>query len=154
MLSHIDVDEATNSCTASAESVAEVLIVDDNPIDRLRVGRLIGRDSPYRVAYAENGAVALTILADRQTTIVLTDLKMEGMDGLELVRVIRREHPQIPVIIMTAHGSEEMAMQALRVGATNYVPKQRLASELLAVLRRAMRSATAGHRRRRCLESL
>ena len=149
-----DFNEAAGSCTASARSLAEVLIVDDNPIDRLRVGRLIGQDPQYRVAYAENGSVALMLLADFQSTIVLTDLKMEGMDGLELVRAIRREHRQIPVIIMTAFGSEEMAMEALRVGATNYVPKQRLANELLAVLSRAMRTATAGDRRRRCLESL
>jgi len=106
MCAHIAANEAPSSCAASGGSVAEVLIVDDNPIDRLRVGRLIGQDSQYRVAYAENGAVALALLTDRQTTIVLTDLKMEGMDGLELVRAVRREHHRIPVIIMTAYVSE------------------------------------------------
>jgi diguanylate cyclase (GGDEF)-like protein/PAS domain S-box-containing protein len=154
MRAHSAGNEAPSFCAASAGSVAEVLIVDDNPIDRLRAGRLIGKDLQYRVAYAENGATALARLADCQATIVVTDLRMEGMDGLELVRAIRSEHPQIPVIVMTGHGSEEMAMEALRVGATNYVPKQRLASELLAVVRRAMRTASASHRRRRCLESL
>ena len=79
---------------------------------------------------------------------------MDGMDGLALVRAIRKEHPQVPVILMTAHGSEDVAMEALRVGATDYVPKQRLAQELPAILARTLWTATSGNRRRLCLRSL
>ena len=79
---------------------------------------------------------------------------MDGMDGLALVRAIRKEHAQVPVILMTAHGSEDVAMEALRVGATDYVPKHRLAQELPAILARTLWTATSGNRRRLCLRSL
>ena len=61
----------------------------------------------------------------------MTDLHMPEMDGLELTATIRREMPSLPVILMTAHGSEETAMPALRSGATNYVAKRKLAAELV-----------------------
>ena len=102
----------------------------------------------------QDGAEALQRLADQDIAMVLTDLQMDGMDGLELVRAIRKDHAQIPVILMTAHGSEDVAMEALRLGATDYVPKQRLSQELHAILARALRTTIAGRHRRRCLQSL
>ncbi len=134
--------------------VVRVLVVDDNPIDRLRACRLVEQDAQCCSVHAKDGAEALERLADRNIAMVLTDLQMAGMDGLELVRTIRKEHSQIPVILMTAHGSENVAMEALRLGATDYVPKQRLAQELHAILARALRTTIAGRRRRRCLQSL
>jgi len=154
MSAQIDVHAECSSGSRTVGLVAEVLVVDDNPIDRLRAGRLIDQDSRCHATYAEDGTQALARLADHPTSVVLTDLQMEGMDGLNLVRAIRNEHPQVPVIVMTGHGSEDVAMKALRVGATDYVPKQRLAQDLHAVLSRALRTATAGSRRRRCLQSL
>jgi CheY-like chemotaxis protein len=128
--------------------------VDDNPIDRLRAGRLVGRNDRCHVLYAENGLQALDRFQEHSVTAVLTDLQMDGMGGLELVRSIREKNPRIPVILMTAHGSEEVAMEALRVGATDYVPKQRLARELQEILARTLRTAAVGKGRRRCIESL
>ena len=78
--------------------------------------------------------VRLERMADHDVAIVLTDLKMDGMDGLALVRAVRKDHPHVPVILMTAHGSEDVAMEALRVGATDYVPKSRLTQDLHAIL--------------------
>ncbi len=150
----IAVHAGSSSGSRTVGLVAEILVVDDNPMDRLRVGRLIEQDSRCHATYAEDGTEALARLADHPTSVVLTDLQMEGMDGLNLVRAVRNEHPQVPVIVMTGHGSEDVAMEALRVGATDYVPKQRLAQDLHAVLARALRTATAGSRRRRCLQSL
>ncbi len=151
---HVAVHTESSSGSRTVGLVAEILVVDDNPMDRLRVGRLIDQDSRCHAIYAEDGTQALARLADHPTSVVLTDLQMEGMDGLNLVRAIRNEHPQVHVIVMTGHGSEDVAMEALRVGATDYVPKQRLAHDLNAVLSRALRTATAGSRRRRCLQSL
>ena len=68
------------------------------------------------------------MIAAEKPDIVVSDLQMPEMDGLELVETIRREHPGLPVILMTAHGSEETAIQALRKGATNYVAKRNLAA--------------------------
>ena len=56
--------------------------------------------------------------------VVLTDLQMPGLDGLALVQEIREKYPRLPVILMTAHGSEDVAILALRAGATNYVPEE------------------------------
>jgi DNA-binding NarL/FixJ family response regulator/anti-sigma regulatory factor (Ser/Thr protein kinase) len=135
-------------------SIVEILIVDDNPIDRLRAARLVDQDPRCHAIQAEDGRQALDLLEVNHVAVVLTDLLMTEMDGLELVRVIRENHPQIPVILMTGHGSEEIAMEALRVGATDYVPKHRLAHDLHAVLVRSLRTATVGDRRRRCFQSL
>ena len=123
--------------------MAEVLVVDDNPIDRLIAGRLINQDARCHAIYAEDGNQALACLADHPTSVVLTDLQMDGMNGLSLVHAIRNEYPKVPVIVMTGHGSEDVAMEALRVGATDYVPKQRLSQDLHTVLARA-----CGQRRR------
>jgi len=149
MSAQIAVHAGSSSGSRTVGLVAEILVVDDNPIDRLRVGRLIDQNSRCHATYAEDGTEALARLADHPTSVVLTDLQMEGMDGLNLVRAIRNEYPQVHVIVMTGHGSEDVAMEALRVGATDYVPKQRLAQDLNAVLSRALRTATAGNRRRR-----
>jgi diguanylate cyclase (GGDEF)-like protein/PAS domain S-box-containing protein len=123
-------------------------------MDRLRAARLIDQDPRCHAIQAEDGRQALDLLEVNHVAVVLTDLLMTEMDGLELVRVIRENHPQIPVILMTGHGSEEVAMEALRVGATDYIPKHRLAQDLHTILVRSLRTATVGDRRRRCFQSL
>ncbi len=128
---------SSDARSGTPSAIAEVLVVDDNPIDRLRAGRLVDQNSRCRAIYAEDGAGALARLADHTVSVVLTDLQMEGMEGLELVRAIREHHPEIPVIVMTGHGSEDAAVEALRVGATDYLPKHRLAQDLRAILARA-----------------
>lgn len=144
----------TQSETRTPGATADILVVDDNPIDRLRASRLVGQDARCRAVPAEDGRQALGLLAEGQVAAILTDLQMEGMDGLALVRAIRKEHAHVPVILMTAHGSEEVAMEALRVGATDYVPKSRLVQELPAILTRTLWTATSGNRRRLFLRSL
>jgi DNA-binding response OmpR family regulator len=79
--------------------------------------------------------------------LVLTDMQMPEMDGLELVRQVRRRFPLVPVILITAHGSEELAVEALRSGAASYVPKQKLAGELVKTVESVLNFADS-HRRR------
>ena len=130
MSARIDKHAECSSRPKPVGLVAEVLVVDDNPIDRLRAGRLIEQDARCHVSYAEDGTQAIACLANRPISVIVTDLQMEGMDGLNLVRAIRTQYSSVPIIVMTGHGSEEAAMEALRVGATDYVPKQRLAQDL------------------------
>ena len=80
-----------------------------------------------KVLYAENGREALTRLQEQAPDLVLTDLHMPEMDGLELVVEVRKSCPLVPIILMTAFGSEEIAIQALQKGAASYVPKRNLA---------------------------
>src|ERR1041384_5719990 len=111
--------------------MVRVLVVDDSPMDRRLSGSLLKKRAGMEPVYAENGVEALEAIARSMPEIVLTDLQMPEMDGLERVEAIRREHPYLPVILMTAHGSEEIAVQALRRGAASYDAKRNLAAEVV-----------------------
>ncbi|MDA0587466.1 MAG: response regulator [Planctomycetota bacterium] len=108
-----------------------VLVVDDSQVDRRLVGGLLQRTGEFQIVYAENGVDALNRIELDVPDIVLTDLHMPEMNGLDLVQAIRVEYPLIPVILMTAQGSEELAVEALRMGAASYVPKRRLGDDLV-----------------------
>jgi CheY-like chemotaxis protein len=100
-----------------------VLVVDDSAVDRRLVGGLLSHSPGITVEYAASGQEALDKIAAAAPALVLTDLIMPGMDGLELVSAIHRQHPRVPIILMTGKGSEEIAVAALHAGATSYVPK-------------------------------
>ena len=153
MSAQIAVHAECSSGSRTVGQVAEVLIVDDNPIDRLRAGRLIDQDPRCHATYAEDGTQALARLANHPTSVVLTDLQMEGMDGLSLVRAIRNEHPQVPVIVMTGHDSEDVAMERSVSELPITFPSRGWPRSFM-LSSRALRTATAGSRRRRCLQSL
>ena len=138
----------------SMELVVEVLVVDDSAVDRQLAGRLIEKQSHLSVGHAADGREALSIIRQQCPDIVITDLLMPGMDGLELVRVLRDEYPQLPVVLMTGHGSETVATEALRLGAASYVPKCRLAQDLVPTLQNVLDRARKGGRPERLVESL
>jgi len=95
-----------------------------------------------RVSFAAHGKEALEVLNRQPPDIVLTDLLMPEMDGLELVVRIKEDFSTIPVILMTAHGSEEIAVKALRTGAASYVPKQNLQRDLIPTIREVLTVAS------------
>ena len=107
-----------------------VLVVDDSAMDRHLAGSIIQKMGNCQASFAENGVEALAMMQQTKFDLVLTDMLMPEMDGLELVQAIRSKYPMIPVILMTAHGSEELAVQALHAGAASYVPKRDLANDL------------------------
>jgi CheY-like chemotaxis protein len=111
--------------------MAVILVVDDSPVDRTRAGGLLRKRPELTPAFASNGREALEAISARPPDLVVTDLQMPEIDGLELVETVRRRFPGLPVILMTAHGSEEIAVQALRKGAASYVAKRNLAAELV-----------------------
>ena len=94
-----------------------VLVVDDSPIDRQLVGGLLKQDTDWTVTYAGDGAAALDSIRTRPPDIVVTDLQMPEMTGLELVIAVRKSFAQVPVVLMTGKGSEEIAVEALHAGA-------------------------------------
>jgi CheY-like chemotaxis protein len=114
--------------------MSTVLIVDDSPVDRKLIGGLLNRDSDWTIEYAENGAKALARMTIVDVDVIVTDLNMPEMDGLELVRAVRVQYPDLPVILITGQGSEALAIEALEQGAASYVPKQRLAEMLSETL--------------------
>jgi CheY-like chemotaxis protein len=88
------------------------------------------KQSNLQVEVAENGREALSRIRATPVDLVVTDLQMPELDGLGLVRQIRDNGPHVPVILITAHGSEELAIEALHAGAASYVPKSELAQSL------------------------
>ncbi len=107
-----------------------VLIVDDTAVDRRLAGGILEKSSELEVCYAENGNEALLKIGNELPDLVLTDLQMPELDGLQLVNQISERYPNLPVVLMTAHGSEVIAAQALASGAACYVPKNDLAENL------------------------
>lgn len=114
--------------------MATVLVVDDSALDRYLAGALLEEHAGMSVVYAEDGRQALAIIQQSAPDAVLTDMQMPEMNGLELVEAVRRDFPSLPVILMTAHGSEEIAVEALQKGAASYVPKRNLARDLAEVI--------------------
>lgn len=112
-----------------------ILVVDDSALDRRLAGALVAKEASLRAVFAMNGVEALEMIDRERPAAVVTDLHMPEMDGLQLVEAVRRDHPALPIILMTAHGSEETAMLALRTGAASYVHKRRLAQELVTIVR-------------------
>lgn len=135
-------------------SPLKVLIVDDSLVDQTLATASL-RGCGYETVTAADGLVALDELKKGGIDFVLTDMLMPGLDGLELVRRIGREFPTVPVILMTAHGSEEIAVEALKAGATSYVPKRLLKERLpdaLFLVEQASRSLRTARTIRSVLE--
>ncbi len=111
-----------------------ILIVDDTPVDSHLLEAILRKDPANdAIAKAGNGMEALEKLhaIGEEIDLVITDLNMPEMNGLELVMRMQTIYPEIPVILTTAHGSEQLAVQALQQGAACYVPKSLIAERLV-----------------------
>jgi CheY-like chemotaxis protein/anti-sigma regulatory factor (Ser/Thr protein kinase) len=131
-----------------------VLVVDDSPFDRHLVERLLSPFDDLKVVYAGSVGEGLEAVARESPAIVLTDLVLPDMEGLELVQRVRAEHPRIFVILMTAYGSEDVAMRALRAGAANYIAKKDVARDLVPTIRHILELAAASRERGRLLRCM
>ena len=118
--------------------LTKVLVVDDSPVDRALVSGLLEKSLDLEVQSAVNGREGMAMIESGKPDIVISDLIMPEMDGLELVAAARIKFPLVPVILMTSKGSEEIAVQALQAGAASYVPKRRLANQLLETLHKVV----------------
>jgi DNA-binding NtrC family response regulator len=141
-----------NSCGAEIMTIGKILVVDDEANARTALAEIL-KDEGYSVETAADGFKALPKLRDFSPDVVLTDLKMPGMDGLELIGKVQELDPEIGVVIMTAFGAVDTAVQAMQKGAADYLTKPLNANELLIVLQRTLercklrREARALHER-------
>ncbi len=133
---------------------ATVLVVDDSATERHLAGTLLQKGRGLTVSFASDGREALLAIERSAPDVVLTDLQMPHLDGLSLVQAIRARHPSIPVVLMTAHGSEDIAVQALQRGAASYVPKKQLARELVPTVEKVLAIAKAERGQQRVLECM
>jgi DNA-binding response OmpR family regulator len=113
-------------------------------MDRRLADAFLEKDAQFTVSYAGHGAEAMTAMHNAPVDLVVTDLIMPEMDGLQLVSTVREKFPLVPVILMTSLGSEEIAVKALHQGAASYVPKKFLGRDLLDTARRVL--AVTGHK--------
>jgi CheY-like chemotaxis protein len=118
--------------------MTRILVAEDSPTQSVYVQGLL-EDAGYKVECVGNGKLALRRIENgSKPDLVLTDMMMPEMDGLQLVRAIRIHHPGIPVILMTGQGTDTLAIEALEDGAASYVPKsqlnERLVDEITQVL--------------------
>jgi DNA-binding NtrC family response regulator len=114
-----------------------VLVVDDDESLR-RVTQVQLEQAGYAVATAANGPEALTLLQKAPPDLVITDLKMPGMSGLELLRKIRSDYPEVLVVMLTAFGTVESAVEAMKAGAYDYITKPVHEDELELVVQRSL----------------
>ncbi len=117
----------------------QVLVADDEPNLRRVLSAQLARDG-FEVHGAEDGEQALKILAEHHIDVVITDLRMPKLDGMSLLKRIVAEYPDIPVIMITAHGTVNTAVEALKRGAFDYVTKPFDRAEFQAVVTKAARS--------------
>ena len=108
-----------------------ILLVDDSATDRILLTGLLRQHEHFEVDTAEDGAIAFEKMHVKIPDLVVTDMQMPNLDGLQLVEKIRAHYPYVPVILVTSKGSEELAALALQRGAAGYVPKSRC-NELLS----------------------
>ena len=108
----------------------DILLVDDDP-DLLKLITLRLTSAGYRVRTADSGETALAALAVARPAAVITDLRMPGIDGLQLFAAIHRQHPALPVIILTAHGTIPDAVAATQRGVFGFLTKPFDSQELL-----------------------
>lgn len=116
-----------------------VLLVDDHTVLRDGLKSLLNYETDIDViGDASNGREAISAAETLKPDIVVTDISMPGLNGIESVRILRHNHPQLKIIILSMHASQEYVAQALQAGANGYVVKQADASEVLAAIRAVM----------------
>lgn len=122
---------------------AQILLVDDDS-SLLRLISMRLQAIGYHVVCAESGEQALSILSAAMPQLVITDLRMEGMDGMELFRAIQKKNPSLPVIILTAHGSIPEAVQATQKGVFSFLTKPLNKDDLAKTVASALRMSNDG----------
>jgi DNA-binding NtrC family response regulator len=117
----------------------QILVVDDEPNLRRVLGAQLSRDG-YEVHAVEDGEAALRILQEQYIDVLITDLRMPRLDGLELLRRALALEPELPVVIITAHGTVDNAVEALKSGAFDYITKPFDQNEVRNVVKKALRT--------------
>jgi two-component system response regulator AtoC len=119
---------------------SSILVIDDD-VGAQRALLQVLKKEGYRVEGAASGAQALERLSDQPVDLLITDIRMERMDGMELMRQVRLRWPDIPVIVMTAFASIDTAVRSIHAGAYDYISKPYEIDELRLTVRRALEQA-------------
>ena len=129
----------------AAEAENKTILIADDEINIRRVLEAILKRDGYEVVTAASGEEALSLM-NREIQTVITDLKMPGLDGMELLRRLGAQHPDVPVVMITAHGSVENAVEAVKLGAFDYVEKPFDQEQIRQVVAKAIKTHSLSRR--------
>jgi two-component system response regulator HydG len=130
-----------------------ILVVDDDASNRETLERILVR-AGHAVSHAASGRDALRVVRERRVDLVLTDLKMPGMSGIDVLKAVRTLDPEVEVVVMTAYGTVETAVEAMKEGAYDFVSKPLKRIELLSAVRKALERHTLAVENRQLREQL
>ncbi len=133
--------------------MSRVLVVEDSHSQSVLLKGVLQAHG-FEVTVVADGGAALESITRRQPHVVVTDMLMPGMDGLELVEQIRKRFPRVPTILITEFGSEDIAAEALHRGAVGYIPKRRIDSDLVPCVERLLAIARGNPRHQKLIDEL
>lgn len=125
-----------STTSVSTTRTLDVLVVDDDPLI-LTVVDLMVRHMGHTVRTAPDATAALDIMADAPADLIVSDIRMPGMDGLALARLVRKDYPNIPIILMTGYLSEYSSGSASEIGVEGILKKPFKSAELVGAITRA-----------------
>jgi DNA-binding NarL/FixJ family response regulator len=127
------------------EGVIRLLIADDHALVRSGLRSMLNREPGFEIiGEAENGREAVELCRSLRPDLVLMDMRMPKMDGLEATRLIKQECPEIRVLMVTMHENQDYTLEAVKAGAAGYVLKDAPRDELVAAARRVVEDKPSG----------
>src|SRR6266481_2331735 len=116
-----------------------ILIADDHPIFRAGLKETLAKDPEVEsIGEADDGHKTLQLARKKRWDVVVLDIKMPGRDGLEVLQELRRERPKLPVLILSAHPEDQLALRLLKAGAAGYLTKEKAPEVLLTAIRKVV----------------
>jgi DNA-binding NtrC family response regulator len=120
-----------------------ILVVDDDKLTRFSLSKILGR-AGYRIREAASATEGMAAIEEERPGVVLLDIRLPDRDGFAVLLAIRASHPQLPVVMMTAHHNEEMAREAKTLGAWAYLAKPCDPAELQSMVSAALGKPSLG----------
>ena len=116
-----------------------ILIADDHPIFRAGLKEILAKEKDAElIGEADNGHKALELALKQRWDVVVLDITMPGKDGLEVLHELRRERPKLPVLILSAHPEDQLALRLIKAGAAGYLTKDKAPEVLLTAIRKVL----------------
>jgi DNA-binding NtrC family response regulator len=125
-------------------ATARILVVDDEPVVTKGCRRILG-DAGYEVDTAATGREGLDRAVAGQFDLVMTDLRLPDLNGMDLVRALRTRRPEVPIVIITGYGSVPNAVEAVKLGVLDYIEKPFTPEQITAAVGRAVAARDEGH---------
>ena len=116
-----------------------ILIADDHPIFRAGLKEILAKEKDVElIGEADNGHKALELALKQRWDVVVLDITMPGKDGLEVLHELRRERPKLPVLVLSAHPEDQLALRLIKAGAAGYLTKDKAPEVLLTAIRKVL----------------